>query len=76
MKPVHPSDLSRSFKFPKKAEYRGKISIFLDLDETLVHCNDNIRLPSDIVLNIQVSKFENVKVIGFTKYIKSGRHKH
>jgi CTD small phosphatase-like protein 2 len=62
LKPLSLADMSRSFKLPKKPEYKDKITVFFDLDETLVHCNDNIHLPSDILLNIKISNSESIKV--------------
>lgn len=32
-----------------------KITIVFDLDETLVHCNESLAIPSDVILTIQVS---------------------
>ena len=32
-----------------------KITIVFDLDETLVHCNESLVIPSDLILSIQVS---------------------
>ena len=40
-----------------------KITVVFDLDETLVHCNENTGVPSDVVLKIQVSKSDIINVI-------------
>lgn len=37
------------------------ITLFFDLDETLVHCNENPSMPCDIILDINISKNQIVK---------------
>ncbi len=57
-----------------------KKTIVFDLDETLIHCNENTRIPSDVVLAIkfpqgeiiEVDKYFLIKIIIFIK----GWYKH
>jgi len=39
---------------------KGKITIIFDLDETLVHCNENINMPYDILINIKTNTNETI----------------
>jgi len=51
--------------------YIEQITLFFDLDETLVHCNETPSLPCDVVLEITVSKFQTVKAgINIRPYAK------
>ncbi|CAD8210157.1 unnamed protein product [Paramecium pentaurelia] len=62
LQPVDPNDLQNKQVHLKQKEcYTNKITIVFDLDETLVHCNESIAMPSDIILSIQVSPQEKVK---------------
>lgn len=47
---------------PKCASDRVKTIIF-DLDETLIHCDDESNLPCDHEIEIQVPEGEQLKVI-------------
>ena len=35
------------------------------MDETLIHCNDTLDKPSDVVLQVKLSTGENVQVYFF-----------
>ncbi|CAD8121331.1 unnamed protein product [Paramecium sonneborni] len=53
------NDYNRSNKLTKKCQQQ--ITLFFDLDETLVHCNENPSMPCDVILDINVSKSQTVK---------------
>lgn len=40
-----------------------KKTLVFDLDETLIHCNENSNIPSDVMLPIQFPTGEVIKVI-------------
>lgn len=40
--------------------YAVKYSLILDLDETLIHCNENLSLPHDVTLKIKFPTGEKV----------------
>lgn len=39
-----------------------KKSIIFDLDETLIHCNENVRVPGDVILPIKFPTGEIIEV--------------
>ncbi|CAD8121979.1 unnamed protein product [Paramecium sonneborni] len=62
LQPVDPNDLqNKQVRLKQKDCYKNKITIVFDLDETLVHCNESLAIPSDIILSIQVSPQETIK---------------
>ncbi|CAK81167.1 unnamed protein product (macronuclear) [Paramecium tetraurelia] len=62
LQPVYPNDLQNKQVHLKQKEcYKNKITIVFDLDETLVHCNENLAIPSDVIFTIQVSPQEKIK---------------
>ncbi|CAD8165360.1 unnamed protein product [Paramecium pentaurelia] len=62
LQPVDPNDLqNKKVKLKQKECYKNKITIVFDLDETLVHCNESLVIPSDLILSIQVSPQETIK---------------
>ena len=38
-------------------------TIVFDLDETLIHCNESIDIPSDVILSIKFPTGEFIQVI-------------
>ncbi len=51
---------AKNVNLPKKEFYKGKLScnldkktVVFDLDETLIHCNDNTNVPYDIKVPIK-----------------------
>ena len=34
-------------------EYKGKKTLVFDLDETLIHCNESLEIPNDVILPIK-----------------------
>ncbi|CAD8198930.1 unnamed protein product [Paramecium octaurelia] len=62
LQPADPKDLkNKQVRLKQKDIYKNKISIVFDLDETLVHCNESLAIPSDVILTIQVSPQETIK---------------
>ncbi|CAD8156081.1 unnamed protein product [Paramecium octaurelia] len=62
LSPADPKDLkNKQVRLKQKDIYKNKISIVFDLDETLVHCNESLAIPSDVILTIQVSPQETIK---------------
>jgi len=54
LKPVDPTVLAQKKVYlPKKESHKDKKTIIFDLDETLIHCNENANIPSDVVLPIR-----------------------
>ncbi|CAD8122010.1 unnamed protein product [Paramecium sonneborni] len=67
--PQNNNDYNRSNKLIKKCQQQ--ITLFFDLDETLVHCNENPSMPCDVILDINVSKIQIVKAgINIRPYAK------
>ena len=33
-----------------------------DIDETLIHCNENLKYPGDKLIRVQVSHYDIIKV--------------
>ncbi|CAD8210110.1 unnamed protein product [Paramecium pentaurelia] len=67
--PQNNNDYNRSNKLTKKCQQQ--ITLFFDLDETLVHCNENPSMPCDVILDINVSKNQIVKAgINIRPYAK------
>lgn len=46
---------------PVKKECVGLKTIAFDLDETLIHCNESISMPHDIIINIKFPTGETTK---------------
>jgi len=42
--------------------FLGKKTLVFDLDETLIHCNENSNIPSDVVLPIKFPTGEIIEV--------------
>ncbi|CAD8156179.1 unnamed protein product [Paramecium octaurelia] len=57
--PQNNNDYNKSHKLPKK--HQRQFTLFFDLDETLVHCNETPQIPCDVVLEINVSKHQIVR---------------
>ncbi|CAD8066789.1 unnamed protein product [Paramecium primaurelia] len=57
--PQNNNDYNKSHKLPKK--HQRQYTLFFDLDETLVHCNETPSIPCDVVLEINVSKHQIVR---------------
>lgn len=36
-------------------------TVVLDLDETLIHCNENIQIPSDVIIPIEFPNGDIIK---------------
>jgi len=54
LKAVDPAELAKKKVYlPKKETHKDKKTIIFDLDETLIHCNENANIPSDVVLPIR-----------------------
>jgi len=54
LKAVDPAELAKKKVYlPKKESHKDKKTIIFDLDETLIHCNENANIPSDVVLPIR-----------------------
>jgi CTD small phosphatase-like protein 2 len=47
---------------PKK---RMKKTVVFDLDETLIHCNENDDAPCDVLIDIDLGDGEPIKVLNF-----------
>lgn len=61
LKPVDQKELTKKKVYlPKRETHRDKKTIIFDLDETLIHCNENTSMASDVVLPI---KFPGGEVI-------------
>mmetsp|Transcript_13943 Transcript_13943/g.11918 ORF Transcript_13943/g.11918 Transcript_13943/m.11918 type:complete len:257 (-) Transcript_13943:179-949(-) len=61
LKPVDPKELAKRKVYLNKKEcYKDKKTIVFDLDETLIHCNENTSMPCDVILPI---KFPHGEVI-------------
>ena len=45
---------NRKVNLKKKQFYKGKKSLILDLDQTLIHCNENSDAECDLKLSIKV----------------------
>jgi len=41
---------------------KDKITLVFDLDETLVHCNENLSVPSDVILSIKINNQDIINV--------------
>ena len=50
---------------PRKDKDRGKKTLVLDLDETLIHCNTNGVDKTDVVLPIKFPTGERIEVFFF-----------
>ena len=48
-------------------------TIVFDLDETLIHCNENTKIPGDVILPI---KFPTGEIIEVLKLLKLGINKY
>jgi CTD small phosphatase-like protein 2 len=48
----------------------GKKTLVFDLDETLIHCNESVNMPSDVVLPIRFPTGEVIEVNCGLKFIK------
>jgi CTD small phosphatase-like protein 2 len=45
---------------PKHHQYKDKKTLVFDLDETLIHCNENPETPSDVTLTIRMANGEQI----------------
>lgn len=54
----------RNIKFVNQSSifFLEKKTIIFDLDETLIHCNENTEIPSDVVLTIRFPQGEILEV--------------
>jgi len=54
LKAVDPTELAKKKVYlPKRESHKDKKTIIFDLDETLIHCNENANIPSDVILPIR-----------------------
>jgi len=61
LKNVDPMDLDQKKVYlPRREGYKDKKTIVFDLDETLIHCNENTSMPCDVILPI---KFPNGDIV-------------
>ena len=51
----------------KKKKILDFKTIIFDLDETLIHCNENVHMPSDVILKIKFPTGETIDVIILSK---------
>ncbi|MFM7856285.1 MAG: NIF family HAD-type phosphatase, partial [Flammeovirgaceae bacterium] len=64
-KPMPPAPQKRRLPLPTKP------SLIFDLDETLIHCNENANMPCDILLPIKFPNGATVKAgINIRPYVK------
>lgn len=42
----------------QKACHTKKVTLVLDLDETLIHCNQSVEQPADVIININLEQGE------------------
>lgn len=47
---------------PRAKGYEDKKTIIFDLDETLIHCNENVYVPSDFKIKINFPTGEIIQV--------------
>ena len=58
--------------FPKRESHKDKKTIVFDLDETLIHCNESINMPADVILAIKFPSGETVQAgINIRPYAKA-----
>lgn len=50
-------------ELPKKESHKYMKTLIFDLDETLVHCNENLELPADVILPIKFPNGQKIEVI-------------
>ena len=55
----------KCFELEKRESHKFKKTLIFDLDETLVHCNESLELPADIVLPIIFPNGQKIEVIYF-----------
>lgn len=51
------------FPFISSIFWLAQKTLIFDLDETLIHCNENINIPSDVILPIVFPTGEIIEVI-------------
>jgi len=62
VKPVDPKVLnSKKLNLPKRESHKDKKTLIFDLDETLIHCNENLDIPCDVRLPIRFPAGECVE---------------
>ncbi|KRX07565.1 HAD-like domain [Pseudocohnilembus persalinus] len=57
-KPQNPKDLNEKKVYLKKRNPNHLKTIVFDLDETLIHCNENVNMPHDVQLSIKFPQGE------------------
>lgn len=56
----------KSFDLPELSNTeKNKKTLFFDLDETLVHCNESLELPADVILPIIFPNGQKIEVLLF-----------
>ena len=53
---------NKSFEISKKESHKYKKTLIFDLDETLVHCNESLELPADVILPIMFPNGQKIEV--------------
>jgi CTD small phosphatase-like protein 2 len=63
IKPINPEIINvKKLILPKKPIYKDKKTIVFDLDETLIHCNESVNVPGDLILPIKFPSGEIIEV--------------
>jgi Dullard-like phosphatase family protein len=53
IKPTDPAVLAQKrVYFPKRDTHKDKKTLVFDMDETLIHCNESLDMPADVILPI------------------------
>jgi len=53
LKPTDPSVIAQKrVNLPRRESHKGKKTLVFDMDETLIHCNESLDMPADVVLPI------------------------
>jgi CTD small phosphatase-like protein 2 len=61
VKPTDPAVLAqKKVHLPRRETHKDKKTLIFDMDETLIHCNESLDMPSDVVLPIT---FPNGEVV-------------
>jgi CTD small phosphatase-like protein 2 len=64
IKPINPEIINvKKLILPKKPIYKDKKTIVFDLDETLIHCNESVNVPGDLILPIKFPSGEIIEVL-------------